>query len=578
MRLIQLSANKDSFHPITFNNEGLSIIRAIKISEDKKGTYNSTGKSFLIYLIHFCLGASESNELKEKLPEWEFFLKFKIDETEYISKRSTDNQKFINLNNKDYKISEFNELIGSKVFFNIPVNFKYLTFRSLITRFIRPKKSSYDSYKCFVNEEKEYQQILNNSFLLGLDIDRISKKRELKETWDEAKEKKRNIETDPIMQGFFTGDTDKKKIDIEIITLENKIKKLSANISDFKVSDDYNQIKIEADDLSRALSEYKNKRTLIVSSIKNIDKSLEIQPDIKHSDIVKLYDDANYQLSDLIIRRFEDVESFNKKLLNNRKARLLEEKKKFIIRLEKVESLIRELGQQEDEKLNLLNSTGSLEEYAKLNEQITQLTLKYKKLTEYKDLLNSYKRKIDSIKEEFVKENSETNKYLEKNESLKRKNIEVFNSFADQFYGNKPSGIIIENDEGENQNRFKIEATIDSDSGDGVNSVKIFCFDWTILKNQLNHKIGFLFHDSRLLSEMDPRQIATMFRLADSNSKENHLQYIISANQKELDAVKMEMLDEDFNSIIEKNVIEDLTDDNDSGKLLGISVDLNYEK
>ena len=206
------------------------------------------------------------------------------------------------------------------------------------------------------------------------------------------------------------------------------------------------------------------------------------------------------------------------------------------------------------------------------------MKIKYEKLTEYKDLLNAYKRKIDGIKEEFVKENSETNKYLQDNEDLKKRNIEVFNSFAEQFYGNKPSGIIIENDEGENQNRFKIEATIDSDSGDGVNSVKIFCFDWTILKNQNNHCVKFIFHDSRLISEMDPRQIATMLFLADFNSKEHNFQYIITANQKELDAVKNEFNEEEYKELIEKNIIEDLTDESDSGKLLGISIDLNYEK
>ena len=40
--------------------------------------------------------------------------------------------------------------------------------------------------------------------------------------------------------------------------------------------------------------------------------------------------------------------------------------------------------------------------------------------------------------------------------------------------------------------------------------LKIFCFDWTLLKVQLNHKVKFIFHDSRLLSENDPRQVATI--------------------------------------------------------------------
>jgi uncharacterized protein YydD (DUF2326 family) len=226
----------------------------------------------------------------------------------------------------------------------------------------------------------------------------------------------------------------------------------------------------------------------------------------------------------------------------------------------------------------LLKSTGSLEEYAKLNEQLTQLKVKLDKLKSYRELMDQYKSKIDEIKEDLARENKETNEYLRNNEELKNRNIQVFSSFAEQFYVDKPAGIIIDNNDGINLNRFKIEATIDSDSGDGVNNVKIFCFDWTLLKNQNNHNVKFIFHDSRLISEIDPRQIATMFQIANFNSKEYGYQYIISANQKELDAIKEEFDDQEYQDYIEKNVIEELTDESNESKLLGITVSLNYEK
>jgi len=578
MRLIELRANQDTFHTITFNRTGVSIIRAIKVSEDKKGTYNSTGKSLLVFLIHFCLGASENNELKEKLPEWEFYLDIEIEGIAYSITRNTWNQKIIKLNEKEFSVTEFTKFLQSKVFINIPEKFKYLSFRSLIPRFIRPQKASYDSYNCFLKDEKEYQEILNNSYLLGLDIEKIDRKRELKEDLEDIKANKSNIEKDSIMKEFFTAESDSKRIDIEILNLEKKTKLLALNIFNFKVAEDYDSIKKEADEISTQLTHLKNKRTLIAGSINNIKRSLEIKSDIKANDVKKLFEEANVLLSDSIKKRFDDVETFNHKLLSNRTVRLFDERKKFEKLLSDIESQIHKLGQQEDAKLYLLKSTGSLDEYVKLNEQLSQLTVKLDKLKVYRDLMNQYKSKIDEIKENFARENKETNEYLRNNEELKNRNIQVFSSFAEQFYANKPAGIIIENNDGENQNRFKIEATIDSDSGDGVNNVKIFCFDWTLLKNQNNHNVKFIFHDSRLISEIDPRQIATMFQIAYFNSNEHGFQYIISANQKELDAIKEEFDDEEYQVYIEKNVIEELTDESNESKLLGITVSLNYEK
>lgn len=578
MYLIELRANQESFHTITFNKEGVSIIRAIKVTEDKKGTYNSTGKSLLIYLIHFCLGGSENIELKEKLNGWEFYLDIEIAGIPYTITRNTGNQKLVKLNDKEYRLKEFTDFIQSKVFFNIPEGLKFISFRSLITRFIRPQKSSYDKYNCFVNDEKDYQELLNNSFLLGLDIDKIDKKRELRELWDETEKKKNSIEKDTIMKDFFTEGLDKKKIDIEIVSLDQKIQRLSLSISEFKIAEDYDEIKKEADAISQELKHYKNKRSIITNAINNIEHSLEIRSDLKSKDIKKFFEEANVTLNESIKKRLEDVENFNKKLLNNRQARLIEDRKKFESQLTDIELIIKNLGQKEDNKLYLLKSTGSLEEYAKLNEQLTQVKVRHDKLKGYRELLNEYRNKIDQIKEELAKENSLTNKYLQENDELKNRNIKIFSSFAEQFYANKPSGIIIENNEGDNLNRFKIEATIDSDSGDGVNNVKIFCFDWTLLRNQNNHNVKFIFHDSRLISEIDPRQIATMFQIAHFYSNEHRFQYIITANQKELDAIKAEFDDGEYNTYVLDNIIEDLTDESDSGKLLGITLALKYEK
>ncbi|MEZ5148008.1 MAG: hypothetical protein R2759_13345 [Bacteroidales bacterium] len=53
-----------------------------------------------------------------------------------------------------------------------------------------------------------------------------------------------------------------RKIDLEIIGLEKKLEKLKKNISEFKVAEDYDSIKKEADQISFELRKYKNRRTV----------------------------------------------------------------------------------------------------------------------------------------------------------------------------------------------------------------------------------------------------------------------------------------------------------------------------
>ena len=56
------------------------------------------------------------------------------------------------------------------------------------------------------------------------------------------------------------------------------------------------------------------------------------------------------------------------------------------------------------------------------------------------------------------------------------------------------SGITVYNNEGENQLRFNIEAKIEADASDGINNVKIFCYDLTLLFKGFGHSIHFSFH------------------------------------------------------------------------------------
>lgn len=577
MRLIKLSANKQSFHAISFNREGISLIVAKKRTENDKNTYNSVGKSLAIALIHFCLASNKIPAFEEQLSGWEFYLDFEIDGISYTSKRRTDNQDRIYLNDDELSLDAFRTILGEKVFGLItPV--PNLVFRSLISRFIRPKRSSYNLYSDFINEEPEFPKLLNNSYLLGLDVERVVRKSKMKEELDQVKELGAKIQKDPTMRSFFMKEDATENLEIKIVELERTIERIQRNIDHFVIAEDYNAIKLEADRISHSLRKLRDKSTKIRMALDSLNRSIQVKPDITQQQIEKLYANAQIQLSEMVLKRLEEVASFNEKLIGNRSSSLLKEKQAFEKELLELETEISALGKKEDEKLQYLNSHGALDEYTKLTNLLAENRMNLSKLEQYKELVKEFKTRQEEAKKEFANENLQTEVYLSTVEPLIKRNILMFQSFSEQLYERKTSGITIVNNRGTNKKRFDIKAKIADDTGDGVNEARTFCFDWTLLKGQYNHNVKFLFHDSRLTSENDPRQVAKMLKVAYSECKTNHYQYILSMNQSSLDALQKELTEEEYQQLIVESEVLELNDISPEHKLLGIQVDLNYAK
>ena len=574
MKLIKLRANKESFHTIPFNEKGISLIIAKKRTENDRNTYNSVGKSLSIALVHFCLASNKIPAFEEQLLDWEFYLDFEIDGEQYTSKRATGKQDSIFLNNEEMSLADFRTKLVEKVF-GIIAPIPNLTFRTLISRFIRPKRSSYDLYSDFIKEEKPYPKLLNNSYLLGLDINRVVKKNSLKEEFDSVKDLGNKIQKDSVMRSFFMKDDASENVEIKIVELERKINNLQTNINNFVIAEDYGTIKEEADRISNSLRQLRNKATKIRTAIDSLERSLKVKPDITQQQIADFYAEAQIQLSDMVLKKIEEVDVFNAKILDNRTINLLKEKQSFENQLSEIETQIYSFARQEDEKLQYLNSHGALDDYSQLTNLLAENKMNLLKLQQYKELVKEYKTRQEEVKKEFANENIATVKYLSDIEPLIKKNILMFQSFSEQLYEGKSSGITINNNEGINTIRFDIKAKIEDDTGDGVNEARTFCFDWTLLKGQYNHNVKFIYHDSRLISENDPRQVAKMLKIAYDECRKSNFQYILTINQSSLDLLQKELNEEEYKQLIIDSEVLELNDISDENKLLGIQLDLN---
>lgn len=565
----------DSFREVIFNKRGLSFIVAKQKhpeSSEKGQTYNGVGKSLLVRIIHFCLGASIKSyrEFCEKLPGWEFYLSFEIDEIEHIAKRTTDDYNKITLDGEVLSLKRFNNKM-EELCFDIPQDVNFLSFRSLIPFFIRPTRKSYVSYDEPAKTGSFYQSSLYNAFLLGLDVFLMQKKHLIKKEKDRIKELENSFEDDSLLRDFFVGDKD---VTLTLIDIEEQIKRLDNNLSNFKVAEDYNDVQIKADKVERELFELNNKIIMLNNNIKNIDEGLNIKPDISKNDIKNIYEEANVYFNTGISKRLDELEEFYEKLITNRKKRLLEQRNRLEAEIHTKSDKSEKLQYELDRLMQYLGEHQALDVFVGLSNKSSELKSKRDSLKKYQDLQSEFKEQERSLNKSLINLSEITEKYLNELEPDISELRNYFRSLAKRFYPNSVAGLALDLNDKNNQILFDIDAKIESDTSDGINNVKIFCYDLMLLFKGHNHNIDFVFHDSRLFDGIDERQKAEIFRIAYEEFFNNNKQYIATINQNQLNEIKSQFTTDEFKKIIIDNTVLTLTDESDTQKLLGIRVDI----
>ena len=576
MQLKKLYANKSSFRTVEFNETGLSFIVAKQKNPENKSndkTYNGVEKSLLINIIHFCLGSKKEKYTSfcNKLPGWEFCLDFSIGGADYTAKRTTDNPSKITLNGEELTLTNFNSKLKSMCF-NIPDDISSLSFRSLLPFFIRPSKKAYIDFNGASGNYNQYQTRLYNSFLLGLDVFLAQKKYEIKKEQDRIKILEGNFKNDELLKDFFTGNKD---VSLTIVDLEEQIYRLNRNLADFKVAEDYSDIQKEADMIESELFALNNSIILIENNIGSVNKSLNIQTKTTKSDIEKVYEEASVHFSENLRKTLSDLETFYENLITSRKKRLLEQKNKFESEI-KVKSVIaKKLKNELDRLIKYLGDHQALDVFLSISDKTASMKTKLESLEKYQALQAEYKEKLRNAEKIQLEQSEITENYIAEIESDINELRDYFRSLAKRFYPTAVAGLSVNNNEGDNLLRYNIDAKIESDNSDGINNVKIFCYDMTLLFKGQNHNIDFIFHDSRLFDGIDERQKTELFKIVYEEFANSRKQYIATVNQNQLNEIKDYMEPELFQKIINDNTVLTLTDDDESEKLLGITVDIN---
>lgn len=562
MKLLQLTSDNPNFKTLNFNPT-LNIVAGLQLTEEEKKTINSIGKSLTLTLVQLMFGGKldTKNPKEKKLKDFlstygVFYLHFNHNEKNYEIKKDFSSPKFY-INDVEIAQKDYTEELN-KIFFEENSNF---SFRQVFNSFAR--RFGGDYYSSPIRQQgmplTDYPQRLNNLKLLHIDTGLVEENFKIKDQISKLENAQKFIKE-------YQDALDK----VNLKDLKDEYSQLIEDKKNFVIAQNYDTIKVEADELTEELNNIRNAiqkgKNLLQKKQQNLLASENI--DIDSNEITNLYKEAEFFFDDKVVKRLEDAQKFHNRLISNRKNRIQIEIKELNLKQDKLTKKHDLVSEKRDGKLALLDTTGALEEYHAIEEKIKNLYQEIEKLTKYQKLLSEFsieKSELD-VKSTIVKQKSIL--YLDKEKDYLEKIEDEFRFIVKKFYDYHGGSFKIK-EARKAKYLYDIFIEIDGDGGQSVGNIGIFCYD--ILLYQMNKNIfNFLAHDGCIFSEMDGRQKAMIFKIVIELIKENDLQYFINIGDNSLkEVLEQAILTDDEKDFIQKHIILKLYDRDPKERFFG---------
>lgn len=574
----KISANNSSFRTIEFS-AGFNVILADRTQEaTKRDSRNGLGKSTLIEIIHFCLGATSSKGkrlLVETLKGWEFNLEMEIDGKACSVTRCVDdpNLFFVEGGTADWPVKprkrkggfalglrEWNALLG-KLLYKLPfeTDGKYQpTFRSLISYSVRRGKDAFTTPFEHHRKQVEWDKQVNNAFLLGLAWTDASDLQLLKDRKKGLDNLKKAAKTG-VVKGFVgsLGDLEARRV-----RLQKKADVEVANLTSFKVHPQYEQIRTQANQLTGEIHEASNKNAMDQRMLSLYEGALNEEDVPVQNAIEKLYADVGISLPGVTLRRIEEVQAFHHDIIENRRKFLAAEVSRLRRNMQGRDQIIKDKSNERATVMAVLQTHGALEEYTLIQKRYLETVSELNSVASSIDNLRACETGLSQLKiDQEVLQQKSRRDYDERRE-IWEKAIELFNSFTERLY-NVPGRLVID----VVATGFKFEVEIERSGSGGVGNMKIFCYDMTIasLWAEKSPSPKMLIHDSVIFHGVDERQRALALEVAAKECETRKFQYICTLNS---DEVPWSEFTQGFN--LKEFVKMTFTDSAVSGSLLGL--------
>lgn len=541
--IYRIYASDPRFKAVEFQG-GLNIILADKKSEsDKKDSRNGLGKTTLINIIHFCLGADSNKKILplETIKNWVFYIELDLLGERITAARSIENHGIIKvqgnlrklplLPEKDkehgfefYKAADWKKLLGMCLFGISSISrAKYTpSFRNLISYFVRSGVDAYSTPFSYFRGQPAWNSQVHNAFLLGLNWEHAADVQEIKD-----KNKAITSLNAAVKNGIVSS---KGELEAERVRLQMEFDREKSALSEFKVHPQYQQLQEQANTLTRSIHDASNKNLMLRRKLERYQESVhsEQAPDV--SAVETLYQEAGLTFGDTVKKTLAEAKKFHDEIVQNRKHFLQAEIEELKNQISQYDQIVKSETTKRAELMSVLNTHGALEEFTVLQERLLEKKAKLEEIRQRISDIQEMATRKKEIKAEKIELETKLQRDYEQSRSEWEKAVAGFNENSQALYNESGNLIINVSDNG-----YSFDVEIPRSSSEGVGKMKIFCYD-LMLVNLFTKRglINFLIHDSTIFDGVDSRQTAQALEHAHRKASESGFQYICAFNSDAL--------------------------------------------
>lgn len=495
IRRLIIESKTEIIRDIEFTN-GLNLILDDTPSDDTKSTGNNVGKTTVLKLIDFCLGANPNiifTDTENKKDIYTLVKDFLIDEQITITLILTDTfddsaikkveiqRNFLagkkairKINGKSVSAKDFEDELESVIMPDKDI--EKPSFRQIISHNIRYRDDSINNtlktLSAFTTDV-EYETLY--LYLLGCTFNDGAKKQALTS----------QINQENIFKERLEKKQTKTTYEIALALLEDEITMLNEKKSSFNLNETLEQdleqlnlIKYNINKTSSLISKLEIRKNLIEQSKQELENS------ISHIDLQQLrilYNEVTTNISG-IQKTFEDLVAYH----NN----MVVEKIKYISQdlpqlTEKLNNLYSELSSLLKKEKELTEQVSKGDSFEELEKVIADLNEKYREKGEYENIinqLNEVEDNIDTLNKQI--ENIDQYLYSGDFESLLKEQVKKFNRFfsniSQELYGEKYALTYKKEVNKKGQQYYKFNA-FNANMSSGKKQGEILCFDLAYL-------------------------------------------------------------------------------------------------